>query len=387
MVAREKVMATLATGGTLQSVAQVSPLRLRRGTPLTAGPPLRRILIRGTNWIGDAIMTLPAVAAIRNAFPEAFLAILAKPWVAEIYRLQPQLNEVISFESPGKHAGLRGKVLLARRLHHESFDAAILLQNAIEAAIIAYLAGIPIRAGYDTDGRTPLLTHPVHRSEAIRTVHQVHYYREMVRALGCTPPPGPLPAPLLRLGPDMADFGTELLKRLGIAPDAMLVGIAPGATYGPAKRWFPARFAAVVDRLTASFPAQILLFGSAGDADSTAAVAAACRRRPIDLAGRTDLRAAIALIARCALFLANDSGLMHVAGALGVPTVAVFGSTDPVTTGPLGERSVVVRRDIACSPCLRKSCRRGYTCLELIDVEQVWRRAARLLQEAESQRG
>ena len=145
----------------------------------------RNILIRGTNWIGDAIMTLPAVRAIRNTFPAARISVLAKPWVAEIFNLCPDVDEVIVFQSPGPHSGIAGKLRLAKELKARRFDTAILLQNAIEAAIITWLAGIPVRAGYNSDARGLLLTHSVQRTEDIRKVHQIQYYLEMVKSLGC----------------------------------------------------------------------------------------------------------------------------------------------------------------------------------------------------------
>ncbi len=144
------------------------------------------MLIRGTNWIGDVVMTLPAVAAIRRTWPGARISVLAKPWVSEIYRLSPDVDEVIVFQEPGRHAGLMGKLRLAAELRENPFDCAILLQNAIEAAILARLAGIPLCAGYNSDGRGFLLTHSVRRTRAVRQVHQIDYYLEMVRALGCT---------------------------------------------------------------------------------------------------------------------------------------------------------------------------------------------------------
>jgi len=336
----------------------------------------RNILIRGTNWIGDAVMTLPALAAVRNTFPQARLAVLAKPWVAEIYRMGPAIDEVVLFQSPGRHAGISGKFKLASELRERGFDAAILLQNAVEAAVIATLAGIPIRAGYDSDARGMLLTHAVRRTPAIRRIHQTEYYLEMVKALGCRSGGWNFP-----LHPDdtQAERADILLSGLGVDRDERLIGLAPGATYGPAKKWFPERFAAVADRLEGKFGVKTILFGSGGDRDSTALVAGASHRSPLDLAGKTSLNEAIALMARCSLFISNDSGLMHVAGALGIPTLAIFGSTNPVTTSPVGVRSVVIHKDVDCSPCLKKECPTDFRCMDLIRIEEVYEVAASVL--------
>ncbi|PKN35565.1 MAG: lipopolysaccharide heptosyltransferase II [Deltaproteobacteria bacterium HGW-Deltaproteobacteria-19] len=352
-----------------------SPLPVRHRRPFPARA-IRRLLVRGTNWIGDAILTLPAMAAIREGMPEARITVLAKPWVGEVYRICPHADEVLTFQEPGIHAGVPGRLRLARDLRGMGFDGAILLQNAIEAALVTLLAGIPVRAGYNTDARGLLLTSSVRRSREILRVHQSRYYLEMVRALGF-PPPDPA-TPLLVPPVEYGDLAEKVLRERGCDPDAPLAGIAPGAAYGPAKRWYPDRFAAVADSLADEFGARILVFGSAGDRDSTEAVQAGARTRLVDLAGRTSLREALALISRCRIFVSNDSGLMHVAAALGIPTVAIFGSTNPVTTGPMGPRFSVIRRPMDCSPCLRETCPEDFRCMSAITAEDVLREARSL---------
>ena len=350
-------------------------LKVRGGKKLP-DKGIERVLIRGTNWIGDVVMTLPAVAAVRKTWPRARISVLAKPWVAEVYRLSADVDDVIVFQEPGRHAGIGGKLRLARKLRGAGFDCAILLQNAIEAAIIAVLSGIPLRAGYNSDGRGVLLTHAVRRTKTIRRVHQIDYYIEMVRALGCTSAGRDV---RLRPGKDYDELAGALCNRFGIDDGRRLIGIAPGAAYGPAKKWFPERFAAVADRLVDDTGGQAILFGSGGDRESTAAVQGAARHPLIDIAGATNLKEAITLISRCSLFISNDSGLMHVAGALGVPTVAIFGSTNPVTTSPVGERSVVIHHDVDCSPCLKPVCPTDFRCMEMIGVEEVCTAAQKLL--------
>jgi heptosyltransferase II len=351
------------------------PLKVR-GNRTLKGMAIQKLLIRGTNWIGDAVMTLPALASVRKTFPEARISILAKPWVADVYRLCPHVDDIIFFESPGRHDGIIGKIRLANELRGRRFDAAILFQNAIEAAIISRLAGIPIRAGFSTDGRGWLLTHAVKRTRAIQSIHQTRYYLEMVKALGCQPV-----SPDIRLAPERDDriAAGEILQRLGLADD-ILIGLAPGATYGAAKKWHPERFAAIADRLADALSARVLLFGSAADRDSTGQVAGHARHPLVDLAGKTNLRDAMAVMACCQLFISNDSGLMHVAAALGIPTVAIFGSTNPVTTGPVGRRTMVVRQGVPCSPCLKTTCPTDFRCMEQITVEDVYAAARRVLE-------
>lgn len=354
---------------------EVEMLKVRGKVPFPFGR-VRNVLVRSTNWIGDVVMTFPAIAAVRKTMPEARITALAKPWVAELLRLCPDVDEVMLFQSPGTHDGLSGKLRLAAELRARRFDAAILLQNAIEAAIIARLARIPVRAGYDSDCRRLLLTHSVGRTREIRKVHQIDYYLEMIKALGFVSAGRDV---RLNLGDDYREAGKDLLQRYGIGGGRILVGMAPGATYGPAKRWYPDRFAGVSDRLHEEFNGETLLFGSKADHAVAEEVKKHAVYPVVNVAGQTSLKEAIALIAQCRLFISNDSGLMHVAGALGVPLVAVFGSTNPVTTSPVGEKSIIVTKGVSCSPCLKEKCDTDFRCMDLITADEVYEAAKGLL--------
>ncbi len=336
------------------------------------------ILVRGTNWIGDVVMSLPALETIRKSVPHARITVLAKPWVADIYRLVPGVDEVMIYRSPGIHEGLVGKWRLADELKSRRFHAAVLFQNAFEAALITAAAGIPIRAGYTTDGRRLLLTHPVKKRKGVESLHQVHYYRELVQALGFLADPGEV-----RIYPSEKSLtrADEILRDEGVEEGERLVGMAPGAAYGPAKMWYPERFAAAADRLSQIHSTRTLLFGSGGDSVHTAAVGEHMQGPFIDFAGRKTLAEVTALISRCNLFISNDSGLMHLAGALGVPLVAVFGSTNPKATSPLGSRSHVIYKKVSCSPCLKKTCPTDFRCMDAVTADEVVKLADRLLAE------
>ncbi|MBN2568803.1 MAG: lipopolysaccharide heptosyltransferase II [Deltaproteobacteria bacterium] len=334
------------------------------------------VLIRGTNWIGDVIMTLPAIAAVRHSLPQSHITVLAKPWVAELYRISPDVDEVIEYESPGMHDGITGKFRLAGQLQKRNFAMAILLQNAIEAAMIVWLARIPIRMGYNSDARGVLLTHSVHRTKEIRTIHQIHYYLEMLKSLGFKTA-GELPK--LPIGENLREISQAILNCHDITPEDTLVGMAPGATFGPAKMWFPERFAAVGDQLVKDFSAKIILFGSKGDRERAERVQQYSNNRFVNLAGTTSLKEAIALIASCRLFITNDSGLMHLAGALAIPLVAIFGSTNPATTSPAGGKSIIIHHDIPCSPCLKKVCPTDFRCMDMIAIDDVYGAAEKFL--------
>jgi heptosyltransferase II len=352
------------------------------GVPLLRVPPLGRkpILVRATNWIGDVVMTLPALEALRERYPENRLVVLARPWVREILASHPAVDGVIDLaRGRGRVRDLAELWLAVGRVRRSGFGMAVLFQNAFEAALITRLAGVPVRVGYDTDGRRLLLTHPLPRKSAPRGVHQTNHYLSLVRALGWRGEPG---EPSLHAAAEEREAAALLLEREGVRPGRRIVGLAPGAAFGPAKRWPPERFAAAADRAAGAWDADVVILGSAGDRESCRAVASAMHRRPLDFCGRTGLGRAVALIASCDLFLTNDSGLMHVASALDVPTVAVFGSTDAAATGPMGSRSRVVRNPVSCAPCLRKVCPEDYRCLTGVSVDDVWREMSGLMEDA-----
>lgn len=335
---------------------------------------INKILIRGTNWIGDAILTIPAIDSIRATYPEAHIAILAKPRVADIYRLFTGIDEVIIYEN--KYDNAVGVFRLAQLLKKMNFDLAILLQNAIEAAIMSLAAGIPRRAGYNSDGRGLLLTHRVQRNKEIKKRHQTDYYLEMVKALGCVSVNKEMHLETKISRNDVQSVWRKYL------PDVQkeIIGIAPGATYGPAKRWLPERFAAVADKIAEAFNCQIILLGGKSDEATAKEVSLIAQAEMKNLAGKTNLKDAAYLISQCRLFISNDSGLMHIAGALNIPTIAIFGSTNPQTTSPAGNQSIIIHQEVSCSPCLKETCPTDFRCMKLISVENVFAVARNILE-------
>ncbi len=330
---------------------------------------VERLLIRSTNWIGDAVMTTPAVRAIRQNFPDARIGLLAKPWVAPVFAHSPHVDEILIFDANGRHRGVGGIIRLAKALRPYRFDTAILLQNAIEAALIAFMAGIPRRIGFDSDARRLLLTHPVRRTTAIRAIHQTGYYLEMLKGAGLH-----TGAPTLELVLDQADRrrAGQRLRDHGIKPGTRIIGLNPSATFGPAKQWFPERYAALGDRLHQAMGAAIVVFGGPSDRELGRRIGAMMAAPHLDLSGCTTLGEAMALIGRCDAFVSNDSGLMHVAAALNTPLVAIFGSTNSITTSPFSDTSRVLRVPMACSPCMQPVCPLGHmNCMKAVSVEMV----------------
>lgn len=332
---------------------------------------IHKLLIRSTNWIGDAVMTTPAVRSIRRNFPDTEITLLALPWVGDIFRASPHIDRIFTYDRNGRHAGLKGKLLLARDLREQGFDAAILLQNAFEAAFIAMLARIPVRAGYTTDGRGLLLTHGVKKSRVIKNRHQVHYYQEMLKGLGLKPGPDELE---LFIGDEDMLWAASALVQYCTGRKKRVVGVNPGAAYGPAKRWPAEKYAGLARRLCSDADTLVLVFGTKEDrvAANTIQKAVNSQICVVDLTGKTTLGQAMAMIKLCNVFVTNDSGLMHVAAALNTPTVAIFGSTDHVATGPRGDNASIVRTELDCSPCLETHCpRKHFRCMEDIQVDDV----------------
>jgi heptosyltransferase-2 len=331
---------------------------------------VNRILIRATNWIGDVIMTLPALEAIRVSFPNSTLVVLARPWVIPLFKNHPMVDEVISLEKGrGPFSGLTAILNAALRIRRQRFDLAILFQNAFEAALIAYLGGIRYRVGYDTDQRRLLLSHPVIRGENIMHVHQVEYYLSLLRAIGCD---AKIKDPELFVSSRQEEKVRPMLSGNGIGQKDFLLGLSPGATFGPAKRWPPERFANIGDMAVDRWGAKVMIFGSREEKEICAKVSIGMRHPSIDLCGRTELEELMALIKRCDLFISNDSGLMHMASSLKVPLVAIFGSTDPVATGPRGPKARVIRHQVDCAPCMKPECPKDFRCMLNIKPEDVW---------------
>jgi lipopolysaccharide heptosyltransferase II len=340
-----------------------------------------RILLRATNWVGDAVMTLPALAALHQLCPQAEIEVLARPWVGAVYVAAPGVSRVIAYDKDNAHAGLGGRLRLARELKQRNYDWAVLCQNAFDAAFVAWLARVPLRLGYAADGRSFLLTHAAPRRPQVRQVHETSYYLYILREaglLGQDPPAGGVQPSLVLAAEDTA-WADEFLAGKGLA-QARLLGLAPGAAFGPAKQWPADRFAAVARDLASEFDS-VLLFGSQGEANACAQVASGLGGLTVlDLAGGTSLGQALALLSKLGLFISNDSGLMHAAAALGTPTVAVFGSTNPVTTGPLGPRVSLIREAVDCSPCLKPECPTGdLRCFMAIEPARVADAARNLL--------
>jgi heptosyltransferase-2 len=329
-----------------------------------------KILVRATNWIGDAIMSLPALRALRVRFPDAEIAVLAKPWVADLYQGERAVDRTVPL-------GPRRETVL--RLRRERFDLAVLFPNSFDSAALLLFAGIGRRVGYARDGRRLLLTSAIpcpQPGEIPR--HERYYYLELLRR-----------AQIIDRLPDCDEIrfdgaaearerGQQLFRTRGV--DMPVVGVSPGAAFGGAKRWLPERFAEAAARLAARWGGSIAVFGSAAERPLCEWVAATCGGT--NLAGATTLREFIDMTAACAFYLANDSGAMHIAAALGVPSVTVFGPTDETATGPSGSLARIVREPVDCAPCKLRECPIDHRCMTRVTADRVVREAENLIRPA-----
>jgi heptosyltransferase-2 len=308
-------------------------------------------------------MTTPAMGAVRATFPDAKITVVAPPAVAELFSPHPFCDGVMVFDKKREHRGMRGLWGFSRLLRDEGFDLAILFQNAMEAAMMACLARIPVRMGYRTDGRGLLLSHGVPIGRRERLLHHTDYYRSMLEHSGIRGGSGRL---LLQCTDDELEWARRLLSG-----HRLWIGINPGAAYGSAKRWLPERFAEVAYTLARNLDAGILITGGPGEADIGRDIESALQAPCLNLAGKTSVRQLMAVIALCGLFVTNDSGPMHVAAAFGVPLVALFGSTDPTTTSPLSDNVRIVRKPVPCAPCLKRRCPTDHACMESLTAADV----------------
>jgi len=318
-----------------------------------------RILVVAPNWIGDALMAQPLLARLREKRPEVRIDLLAPDWVAPVLRRMPGVDDVIA--APLRHGALqlRERWRLGRNLRARGYQQAIVLPNAWKAALVPFFADIPLRSGYVGESRYGLLN-LLYRARGPREPMALHYAR-------LSEPPGsapaqPLPEPRLLLD---ADAARATAQRFGMPPRYAV--FCPGAEYGPAKRW--PHFGALAARM----PLPVVLLGSERDREACDAVPG------VNLAGRTSLDEALDLIGCAELVVSNDSGLMHVAAALGRPQVALFGSSSPEHTPPLSAQARVVWLRLECSPCFARVCPLGhFRCMNELSVERVLEEIERL---------
>jgi heptosyltransferase-2 len=342
-------------------------------------------MLRVPNWVGDAVMAVPALRELRRIFADAQITLVARPWVAGLFEGEGLADDLIpvpdgrGLARAASNFGRQTRLLRSRR-----FDLAVLLQNAFGAALLARLAGVKTIAGYATDRRGPLLDLAIPFEPNYKSNHQVRYYlniaAELERAMtGETQVQIESARPALKITGGQREQAQSLLRDAGIAPEAPILALSPGATNSRAKRWLAERFAATADRFAEQKGFQTIIVGASGDLEVANEVARQMRSQAVVLAGRTSIADLKALLACCSLVVSNDTGTAHVAGALRVPTVVVFGPTEHVSTRPLSDVAAVVRHDVECSPCMLRECPIDHRCMTRVEVDDVYIAAQNVL--------
>jgi heptosyltransferase-2 len=350
-----------------------------------------KVMVRVPNWVGDAVMAVPALRELRRILSDSRITLVARPWVAGLFDGEGLADDLIPVgDRSGRGGSFARFVSEARTLRREQFDLAVLLQNAFSAALIARAAGVKRIAGYPTDWRGPMLDDRVAFEPDYKTAHQVFYYLNIAARLekllkGSSSIDARNARPSLSVRCEEKERALELLASFGIHVTGSLSGptrilaVNPGATNSRAKRWLIERFAETADRFAERDDFQTIILGSPDDAGVAREVERHMRSRPAMLAGRTTIAELKAVLACSALVISNDTGTAHVSAALGIPTVVVFGPTEHVATRPLSEAAVVVRHQVECSPCMLRDCPIDHRCMTRVEVEDVYRAARQLL--------
>lgn len=335
-----------------------------------ASANVSRVVIRPPNWLGDAVMALPAMAALRRHWPAADLTIAAVPAVAALFREDTDVRPDHVIDLP------TGSSSAIAALEGGGFDVGVLFPNSFRSAWQFWRAGIPARWGYGASGRRLLLTKRSPRGRRPGVIHQADYYRDLVAGLGVAELTPSLP----RLAPShpSVERANALLAQFGVADADLLIGVAPGAAYGQAKQWPPERMAEVTARLIRARHPRVVIVGASHDREAARAIESWLRAhtpdvvdRVINLAGRTSLGALVGVAARFSAFVSNDSGAMHLAAALGTPVVAIFGPTDERATRPLGSHRVI-SVPVFCRPCLLRDCPIDHRCMKRVSTDSVF---------------
>lgn len=330
---------------------------------------MQKIIVRAPNWIGDAVLATPALTLLKKIYPASHITVLAKEWTRDVFKANPSVDGIITLN--------KSMFQSASEIRQKQFDTGVLLPDSFSSALLFFIAGIPQRIGYSTDGRYLLLTKRIKRSSNFKKEHQLIYFVKLVQGIENTSTDFEYASaeinPVWIITDEEREKAELSLRKAGLFPDReILVGINHGAAFGPAKRWFPDRYAKLADELVKKYQVKILIFGGQQDCNTSKEILSLMKSRAVDFTGKINLRELAALIAKCNVFITNDTGPMHIAAAVGTRVVAIFGSSDPVRTSPWGKGHIIVKKEMECSPCMKSYCiRNHYKCLDKITVEEV----------------
>lgn len=329
---------------------------------------IKKILVIRTDRLGDVLLNMPAVRALRHTFKNSHIAIMVQPVLKDIVEGNPDINEVITYDKNGRQRGLFETTKLIWRLREKRFDVAVMLNPAKWSNIITYLAGIPIRAGYDRKWGF-LLTHKIRDEKYLGEKHEVEYNLDLVRkTLGADIQDKSLFIPITK---EDEMYVSNLLQENGVSDNEKLIAIHPWSSC-PSKLWPLDRYIQVASTLADSYGIRMAVVGEQQYKNGSSL---RTTNKIMDLCGKLSLRQVAALFKRCKCLISNDSGPVHIACAVGIPCIVIFGRTlsgvGPKRWGPLGERNVVLQKDVGCATCDPQNCEYNYKCLMAITVEDV----------------
>lgn len=340
---------------------------------------IKRVVVRGTNWVGDSLMTIPALRALRRVLPDAHITLVIRPGTKGIFSEANFIDEILVYHRKNAFSVV-GQV---REWKRRQFDLAVLFQNAFEAALIPFLAGVPLRLGYATESRQALLTHPLPLPDWRSSRHEVFYYLYLITALEqmlfdrstvCEAEPDAS----IQISDARKAQAAELLRAYGVSEEESVVAICPGSINSRAKRWPVEAYASLADRLIES-KRRVLLIGSKDETDVSGEVTRRMQQQPIVLTGKTTLDQITAVLDRADLIVTNDTGPAHIGAALGRPTIVIFGPTNPLTTRPFAPEAVILRHPPDCAPCMLRDCPIDHRCMTAITVDEVFEQSHALL--------
>jgi heptosyltransferase II len=340
-----------------------------------------KIVVRGTNWIGDAVMTIPALRELRRIFPDAEITLHTRSWATGIFQDTDFVDEILPFEP--QNSKIRSTICQAKLWRQKKFDLAILFTNSFETALLAKLSNVPGRFGYAKEGRSILLTESFKIPEWKNDRHEIFYYLNLISEiesslLGTKSVSQSQPKFDLNVSDLRQTFAKELLLKNGADLSKLTVAFVAGSTNSRAKRWGTESYAALNDKIQLDLEANVILIGASQEMDVAKQIARQSRQKPITLAGKTDIAEVTAILSLCDLVVSNDTGPAHIAAALGVKTLVIFGPTNPKTTQPWN--SEIIREDnIECSPCMLRDCPIDHRCMTRISPDRVFEKLCSML--------
>jgi heptosyltransferase II len=339
-----------------------------------------KILVRGTNWIGDAVMQIPALRELRRVFPDAKIALHTRGWAQSIFEDVEFIDDLLTFEK--SESKLKDPLKQAKILKKQNFDLAVLFPNSFESALIAKLAGIRQRFGYVKEGRGFLLTNPIEIPDWKHARHEVFYYLNLVAEIernffGTATVADIEPRIDLKISEQRRTKAHKFLEANGIDLSRKTIALGVGSTNSRAKRWHAESYAKLNDRLQNELNANVILVGAEDELDVSERVFNLSEKKPTILTGKTNLSEAVAILSIVDMLVSNDMGLAHIAPAVGTKTLVIFGPTNEQTTQPIG--SETIRRHVECSPCMLRDCPIDHRCMTRISAGEVFERAKEIL--------